>query len=70
MIFREIKRLRLLPESLKLSLAVFGTGIASGLVGILCHYLLEFIQVLAFGKDKGNLLLQFQSVNAFRRFLY
>lgn len=68
MIFREIKRLRLLPKSLKLSLAVFGTGIASGLVGILCHYLLEFIQVLAFGKDKGNLLLQFQSVNAFRRF--
>ena len=69
MIFREIKRLRLLPKSLKLSLAVFGTGIASGLVGILCHYLLEFIQVLAFGKDKGDLLLQFQSVNAFRRFL-
>ena len=69
MIFREIKRLRLLPKSLKLSLAVFGTGIASGLVGILCHYLLEFIQVLSFGKDKGNLLLQFQSVSAFRRFL-
>lgn len=69
MIFREIKRLRLLPKSIKLSLAVFGTGIASGLVGIFCHYLLEFIQVLAFGKDKGNLLLQFQSVSAFRRFL-
>ena len=69
MIFREIKRLRLLPKSLKLSLAVFGTGIASGLVGIFCHYLLEFIQVLSFGKDKGNLLLQFQSVSAFRRFL-
>lgn len=68
MIFREIKRLRLLPKSLKLSLAVLTTGIASGLIGILCHYLLEFIQVLAFGKDKGNLLLQFQSVNAFRRF--
>ncbi len=57
----------LLPKSLKLSLAVFGTGIASGLVGILCHYLLEFIQVLAFGKDKSDLLLQFQSVSAFRR---
>lgn len=69
MIFREIKRLRLLPKSIKLSLAVFGTGIASGLVGIFCHYLLEFIQVLSFGKDKGNLLLQFQSVSAFRRFL-
>ena len=69
MIFREIKRLRLLPKSIKLSLAVFGTGIASGLVGIFCHYLLEFIQVLAFGKDKGDLLLLFQSVSAFRRFL-
>lgn len=69
MIFREIKRLRLLPKSIKLSLAVFGTGIASGLVGIFCHYLLEFIQVLAFGEDKGDLLLQFQSVSAFRRFL-
>lgn len=61
--------LRLLPKSIKLSLAVFGTGIASGLVGIFCHYLLEFIQVLAFGKDKGDLLLQFQSVSAFRRLL-
>lgn len=69
MIFREIKRLRLLPKSIKLSLAVFGTGIASGLVGIFCHYLLEFIQVLAFGEDKGDLLLQFQSVSAFRRLL-
>lgn len=61
--------LRSLPKSLRLSLAVFGTGVASGLVGILCHYLLEFIQVLAFGKDKGDLLLLFQSVSAFRRFL-
>ena len=61
--------LRSLPKSLRLSLAVFGTGVASGLVGILCHYLLEFIQVLAFSKDKGDLLLLFQSVSAFRRFL-
>lgn len=61
--------LKSLPKSLRLSLAVFGTGVASGLVGILCHYLLEFIQVLAFGKDKGDLLLLFQSVSAFRRFL-
>ena len=67
MISQVRKCLRLLPNSLKLSLAVFGTGIASGLVGIFCHYLLEFIQVLAFGKDKESLLLQFQSVNAFRR---
>lgn len=61
--------LKSLPKSLGLSLAVFGTGIASGLVGIFCHYLLEFIQVLAFSKDKGDLLLLFQSVSAFRRFL-
>ena len=61
--------LRSLPKSLRLSLAVFGTGVASGLVGILCHYLLEFIQVLAFSKDKDDLLLLFQSVSAFRRFL-
>ena len=61
--------LRSLPKSLRLSLAVFATGIASGLVGIFCHYLLEFIQVLAFGKDKGDLLLLFQSVSDFRRFL-
>lgn len=61
--------LKSLPKSLGLSLAVFATGIASGLVGIFCHYLLEFIQVLAFGKDKGDLLLLFQSVSAFRRFL-
>lgn len=61
--------LKSLPKSLRLGLAVFATGIASGLVGIFCHYLLEFIQVLAFGKDKGDLLLLFQSVSAFRRFL-
>ena len=67
MIARGIKRITSLPKSIRLSLAVTGTGIASGLVGIFCHYLLEFIQVLAFGKDKESLLLQFQSVSAFRR---
>lgn len=67
MISQVRRRLRLLLKFLKLSLAVIGTGVASGVVGIFCHYLLEFIQVLAFGKDKGNLLLQFQSVSAFRR---
>ena len=67
MISQVRKRLRLLPKSLKLSLAVIGTGIASGFIGIFCHYLLEFIQVIVFGKDKGNLQLQFQSVSAFRR---
>ena len=67
MISQVRKRLRLLPKSLKLSLAVIETGIASGFIGIFCHYLLEFIQAIVFGKDKGNLLLQFQSVSAFRR---
>lgn len=67
MIARGIKRITSLPKSISLTLAVIGTGIASGLVGIFCHYLLEFIQVLAFGKDKEILLLQFQSVSAFRR---
>ena len=55
MISQVRKRLRLLPKSLKLSLAVIGTRIASGFIEIFCHYLLEFIQVIVFGKDKGNL---------------
>ena len=68
MIARGIKPITSLPKSTRLSLAVFGTGIASGLVGILCHYLLEFIQILVFGNDKSNLLSQFNSVSPFRRF--
>ena len=56
MIARGIKHITSLPKFIRLSLAVFGTGIASGLVGILCHYLLEFIQILVFGNDKSNLL--------------
>lgn len=55
MISQVRKRLRLLPKSLKLSLAVIETGIASGFIGIFCHHLLEFIQVIVFGKDKRNL---------------
>lgn len=55
MISQVRNHLRMLPKSLKLSLVVIGTGISSGLMGIFCHYLLEFIQVIAFGKDKGNL---------------
>ena len=51
MISQVRKRLRLLPKSLKLSLAVIETGIASGFIGIFCHYLLEFIQAIVFGKD-------------------
>lgn len=65
---QERKSLTWLPKSIRLSLAVFGTGIASGLVGILCHYLLEFIQILVFGNDKSDLLSQFNSVSPFRRF--
>ena len=65
---QERKSLTWLPKSTRLSLAVFGTGIASGLVGILCHYLLEFIQILVFGNDKSNLSSQFNSVSPFRRF--
>ena len=68
MIARGIKPITSLPKFIRLSLAVFGTGIASGLVGILCHYLLEFIQILVFGNDKSNLLSQFNSVSPFRRF--
>ena len=68
MIARGIKPITSLPKSIRLSLAVFGTGIASGLVGILCHYLLEFIQILVFGNDKSDLLSQFNSVSPFRRF--
>ena len=68
MIARGIKPITSLPKFIRLSLAVFGTGITSGLVGILCHYLLEFIQILVFGNDKSNLLSQFNSVSPFRRF--
>jgi|GEM_PF-28297 len=68
MIARGIKPITSLPKSIRLSLAVFGTGIASGLVGILCHYLLKFIQILVFGNDKSDLLSQFDSVSPFRRF--
>ena len=57
-----------LPKSLRLFLAVLATGIASGMVGILCHYLIEFIQFLAFGNDNSDLLLQYHSVSACRRF--
>lgn len=62
------KSLTCLPKSLRLFLAVIGTGIASGMVGIVCHYLLELVQVIAFGNDQTDLLIQFKSVSAFRRF--
>ena len=58
-----------LPKSIRLSLAVLTTGIASGLIGILCHYLLDFIKFLTFDNDTTDLLLQFNSVSAYRRFV-
>lgn len=69
MIFREIKRLISSAKLIRLSLAVLTTGIASGLIGILCHYLLDFIKILTFGNDTTDLLLQFNSVSAYRRFV-
>lgn len=69
MIFREIKRLISSAKLIRLSLAVLTTGIASGLIGILCHYLLDFIKLLTFGNDTTDLLLQFNSVSAYRRFV-
>lgn len=69
MIFREIKRLISSAKFIRLSLAVLTTGIASGLIGILCRYLLDFIKLLTFGNDTTDLLLQFNSVSAYRRFV-
>ena len=66
---KERKSLTWLPKSIRLSLAVLTTGIASGLIGILCHYLLDFIKFLAFGNDTSDLLLQFNSISAYRRFV-
>ena len=48
---KERKSLTWLPKSIRLSLAVLTTGIASGLIGILCHYLLDFIKFLDFCND-------------------
>ena len=62
-------RLQSLPYGWRLILATFALGIGTGLVGMACHYLLEGVQVLAFGQDKGDLLQQFQEAGALRRFL-
>ena len=62
-------RLQSLPYGLRLLLATLSLGIGTGLVGMACHYLLEGVQGLAFGQDKGDLLLQFQEAGALRRFL-
>ena len=62
-------RLQSLPYGLRLLLATLSLGIGTGLVGIACHYLLEGVQGLAFGQDKGDLLQQFDHAGGFRRFL-
>lgn len=62
-------RLQSLPYGWRLILATFALGIGTGLVGMACHYLLEGVQGLAFGQDKGDLLQQFQEAGGLRRFL-
>ena len=62
-------RLQRLPYGLRLLLATLSLGIGTGLVGIACHYLLEGVQRLAFGQDKGDLLQQINHAGGFRRFL-
>ena len=62
-------RIQSLPYGLRLLLATLSLGIGTGLVGIACHYLLEGVQGLAFGQDKGDLLQQFNHAGGFRRFL-
>ena len=61
-------RLQSLPYGWRLLLATVALGIGTGLVGIACHYLLEGVQGLAFGQDKGDLLQQFNHAGGFRRF--
>lgn len=62
-------RLQSLPYGWRLLLATVALGIGTGLVGMACHYLLEGVQGLAFGQDKGDLLQQFNHAGGFRRFL-
>lgn len=61
-------RLQSLPYGWRLLLATVALGIGTGLVGMACHYLLEGVQGLAFGQDKGDLLQQFNHAGGFRRF--
>lgn len=62
-------RLQSLPYGWRLLLATVALGIGTGLVGMACHYLLEGVQVLAFGQERSDLLQQFQEAGALRRFL-
>lgn len=61
--------LQSLPNGWRLLLASVALGIGTGLVGIAFHYLLEGVQILAFGQDRSDLLQQFQEAGALRRFL-
>ena len=62
-------RLQSLPYGLRLLLATLSLGIGTGLVGMACHYLLEGVQVLAFGQERSDLFQQFQEAGGLRRFL-
>lgn len=62
-------RVQSLPYGWRLILATVALGIGTGLVGMTCHYLLEGVQGLAFGQDKGDLFQQFNHAGGFRRFL-
>ena len=62
-------RLQSLPYGWRLLLATVALGIGTGLVGMACHYLLEGVQVLAFGQERSDLLQQFQEAGGLRRFL-
>ena len=62
-------RLQSLPYGWRLLLATVALGIGTGLVGMACHYLLEGVQVLAFGQERSDLFQQFQEAGGLRRFL-
>lgn len=62
-------RLQRLPYEWRLLFATLALGVGTGLVGIACHYLLEGVQMLAFGQERSDLLQQFQEAGGLRRFL-
>ena len=62
-------RLQRLPYEWRLLFATLALGVGTGLVGIACHYLLEGVQMLAFGQEQSDLLQQFQEAGGPRRFL-
>ncbi|KXT79000.1 Chloride channel protein [Streptococcus sp. DD13] len=50
-------------------MAIFALGVGAGLVGMACHYLLELVQLVAFGSDASNLWKQYDQAGGLRRFL-